>query len=57
MADAIHRKHHHIGAADETREESAAVIDAAIVVKKTGAELLAERAQMAQLIGARAEKT
>ena len=49
MADAIDRKHHEIGPADQAGEQPAAILDAAIMMQEFRAQLFAERAQMAEL--------
>jgi hypothetical protein len=49
MADAIDRKQHGIGAADEPFQHPAALLDAAIMVQESGTGTLGRFAQMSDL--------
>jgi hypothetical protein len=55
VADAVDREHHHIGAAHQATQKPAAIVDAAVVMQEAGAQPFAQRAQMAQPVGAAAD--
>ena len=50
MADAVDRKHHHVGATDKTFEQTASLLDASVMVEEVQAAMLAECAKMVELI-------
>jgi len=49
MADAIDRKQHGIGAADQSLQHPAALLDAAIMVQEGGTRTLGKFAQVSDL--------
>ena len=55
MADAVDREHHHIGAAHQTAQKPAAIVDAAVVMQEAGAQPVAQRTQVPELVGAAAD--
>ena len=49
MTDTIDREHHRVGAADQTRQQTVTIFDAAVMVKKSGTGPLGDLAQMPDL--------
>ena len=49
MTDAIDREQHRVGAADQTRQQTVTIFDAAVMVKKSGTGPLGDLAQMPDL--------